>query len=264
MDSSAKPIALQMWTVRDAAQRDFVGTLEKIAQLGYTGVEQVHLLGYGGLLPEQIRARMEELGLRTAGVHISLDEWEADTDGMIASVQALGTRYAAISWLAPERRRDETAYRQTAESIRRIATQCAGSGLKLLYHHHDFEFVQFDGEYALDLISEIVGPELLGVEVDVHWASRSGVDPVAYLRKVGPRCPLVHFKDLNPAYAASTDHEALHAFTPIGTGCLDFKAIAEAAQYAEWYIVEQDYCEGDPFESARLSLEYLKQVELAA
>ncbi len=263
MTSLAKPLALQMWTVREEAHRDFSGTLERISNLGFSGVEQVHGIGYGGLSAAQVRARMMDLGLQTAGVHVTLQEWEADAEHVIASVQELGTRYAAVSWVEPERRVDEAAYRQMGESIKRIAALCEQAGLKLLYHHHDYEFVRFHGQIALDLLGEIVGPEHLGVEVDVHWVKRAGDDPVDYIRKMGPRCPLVHFKDISPHAVNTTDHDDASAFTPVGTGCLDFRAIAEAARYAEWYIVEQDYCEGDPFDAARISLENLKQMGLA-
>ncbi len=264
MSSHAKPVALQMWTVRQQAQRDFPGTLGRIAGLGYAGVEHVHSLGYGGLSAAQVQTRMAGLGLQTAGVHISLEEWAADPEGMIAFCKELGTRYVAIAWIEPERRKDEAAYRQTARLIQPIASQCERSGLKLLYHHHDFELARFNGQYALDMLSEIVGPEHLGVEVDVHWMKRAGADPIAYLCKVGPRCPLVHFKDVTPEGLQTTDHSETRAFTPVGTGSLDFQAIAEAAPYAEWYIVEQDNCQGDPFESARISLENLRTMGLAA
>jgi sugar phosphate isomerase/epimerase len=263
MSGNPKPVALQMWTVREAAQRDFLGTLEQIARSGYAGVEQVHSL-YGGLSAAQVRTRMADLGLQTVGAHLTLGEWEADPEGMVAFCSELNTRYAVVAWLEPERRKDEAAYRQAAESIRRLVPLCERSGLKLLYHHHDYEFVRFNGQYALDLLGELVGPEHLGVEVDVHWVKRGGEDPVAYLRKVGPRCPLVHLKDLAPEALQTTDHQDARAFTPIGAGILDFPAIAEAARYAEWYIVEQDYSPGDPFESARISLENLKKMGLAA
>ena len=262
MSDLRKPVALQIWTVREEAQRDYVGTLKKIAELGFQGVEQVHFLGYGGLSATQVRTLMSELGLQTAGVHVSLEEWEADAASVIAYVKELGSPYAAISWLPEERRTDEAAYRQAAESIKNIAAQCEQSGIKLLYHHHNFEFVQFAGQYALDLLGEIVGPEHLGVEVDVHWTTQAGVDPIAYLQKVGSRCPLIHFKDLNPVALHSADNMDENAFTPVGTGSLDFPALAAAAQYAEWYIVEQDFCQGDPFDTAKISLENLKQLNL--
>ena len=264
MNSAAKPVALQIWTVREEAERDFTDTLAKIARMGYAGVEHVHSFGYGGLSAGQVRALMAELGLQTAGVHITLEEWETNLEGVITFQKELGVRYVAVSWLNPDRRKDEAAYRQAAASIKRIASRCEESGLRLLYHHHDFEFVRYNGQSALDLIGEIVGVEHLDVEADVHWVRRGGEDPVEFLRRMGPRCPLVHFKDLAPQGLLTADHEDVRAYTPIGTGCLDFPAMAAAAEYAEWYIVEQDYCEGDPFESARISLENLRKLGLAA
>jgi len=264
VNTLAKPIALQLWTVRQHAQEDFLGALRQAAALGFRGVEQVHAFGYGGLPAHQLRTYMTDLGLQSAGTHVSLQEWEADAEKILDYQQELGVRYVAVSWLEPERRQDEATYRQSAASIRAIAEQCEARNLQLLYHHHDFEFVRFGDQTALELITEIVGPERLGIEVDVHWVRRAGEDPVAFLRQMGPRCPLVHFKDV-PEHALHTqDHDDPATFTPLGTGLLDFLALAEAASFAQYYIVEQDYCQGDPWDSARSSLAYLQQQGLAA
>jgi sugar phosphate isomerase/epimerase len=257
------PIALQMWSVREDARRDFPAALRQIAALGYAGVEHVHSLGYGGLPAREVRVLLEELGLGTAGGHVELTEWEADTEGILAYHRELEARHVAVSWVQLERRRDQAAYLQMAQSLRTIAARCRDEGLQLVYHHHDFEFVRFDGQYALDLLLERVGPELLQVEVDVHWVARGGDNPVAYLRKVSERCPLVHFKDLNPAWAAIQDHADPRPFTEVGTGAIDFPAVARAAAHAQWWIVEQDFCSGSPWESARRSLENLQKLGLA-
>jgi len=264
MDQFAKPIALQLWTVRQDAREDFLGTLRQAAAVGFRGVEQVHAFGYGGLSAQQVRTYMTDLGLQTAGTHVSLQEWEGGAEKILDYQQELGVRYVAVSWLEPERREDEAAYRQSAASISKIARQCEARKLQLLYHHHDFEFVRFGSQTALELISEIVGPEQLGIEVDVHWVRRAGEDPVAFLRQMGARCPLVHFKDVPERALHTQDHDDPTTFTPLGTGLLDFPALAEAAAFAEYHIVEQDYCQGDPWDSARSSLAYLQQKGLAA
>jgi sugar phosphate isomerase/epimerase len=151
------PVALQLWTVREEARRDFAGTLRQAAALGYAGVEHVHSLGYGGLSARQVRAMMDDLGLRTAGCHVELTEWEADLDRIVAYQCDLGTRHVAVSWVPPERRRDEAAYLQMADSLRGIAARCRDQGMQLVYHHHDYEFVRFGGQYALDLLLEADG-----------------------------------------------------------------------------------------------------------
>lgn len=264
MNQFAKPIALQLWTVREYAQEDFRGVLRQAAELGFHGVEQVHAFGYGGMSAQELRTYMSDLGLQTAGTHVSLQEWEADADKILDYQQELGVHYVAVSWLEPERRQDLAAYRQSAASLRTIAEKCEARKLQLLYHHHDFEFIRFGDQTALELISEIVGPERMGIEVDVHWVRRAGEDPVAFLRQMGPRCPLVHFKDVPEQALHTLDHDDPATFTPLGTGLLDFTALAEAAASARYYIVEQDYCQGDPWDSARIGLAYLQHKGLAA
>ena len=257
------PVALQLWTVRHEARRDFAGTLRQVAALGYAGVEHVHSLGYGGLAARQVRALMGELGLGTAGGHVELSEWEADMEAILDYHAGLGARHVAVSWVPAERRRDESAYVQMADALRHIGARCRDRGIRLVYHHHDFEFVRFGGRYALELLLERVPPELLGVEVDVHWARRAGEDPATFLGRVGGRCALVHFKDLSRAWAGSTDHADPEPFTEVGTGIIDFGAVARASAHVPWRIVEQDFCAGSAWDSARRSLENLRQMGLA-
>lgn len=257
-------IALQMWTVREEVQRDYRGTLARIAQMGYRGIEHVHSLGYGGLSPVEVSEQVAELELKTAGLHITLEQWMTERENILAYARALGTSYVVVAWVSPEYRLNEAAYRRLAEALRRIALECERNSLKLLYHHHDYEFVSFNGQYGLDLLLECVGAEHLGVEVDVHWVKRGGEEPEAYLSKVGPRCPLIHLKDLATDFMSTPNFPKELAFVPLGSGCLDFAAIVGAALFAEWYIVEQDYGEGCPIQRACINLLHLKKIGLAA
>ena len=53
-------------------------------------------------------------------------------------------------------------------------------------------------------------------------------------------------------------------FAEVGEGNLEWPQILAACREAsiEWYIVEQDTCQGDPFESLGLSLRNLRQMGL--
>ena len=44
------PVALQLYTLREELEKDFTGTLEKVAALGYQGVE---FAGFGPLSPRR-------------------------------------------------------------------------------------------------------------------------------------------------------------------------------------------------------------------
>jgi sugar phosphate isomerase/epimerase len=67
------------------------------------------------------------------------------------------------------------------------------------------------------------------------------------------RMGVVHLKDLE-----IIDYKQV--FAEVGEGNLNFKAIIEACREigVEWYVVEQDECRRDPFESLAISLRNLK------
>jgi sugar phosphate isomerase/epimerase len=225
---AAEPIALQFYTVRSLAQDDFLGTLRKVAEIGYPAIE---FAGYGGLTAAALRAEMDALGMRTAGAHVGYKLWDEQLEQTIADLQALGARYAAVPWLEPAMRpttRDQV--KALAETFQRWAEAAKAAGIRLGYHNHDFEFVKVDGEYVFDLLA---GATALDMELDVYWAQRAGADPLAIVNRYPRRIPQLHVKDL----AASGTRDA-----PFGDGIVDWDRLlsAAAANGTEWYIVEQD------------------------
>ncbi|MDZ4717030.1 MAG: sugar phosphate isomerase/epimerase [Roseiflexaceae bacterium] len=247
----AHPISLQMYTLREETARDFVGTLEKVAELGYGAVE---LAGYGNLTPTQLRAEVDRLGLRVSGAHTSIDRLEGDLDQVISELQTLGARYAICPWLGPNRRPDAEGYKTLAASLNTIGAACAKAGLTFAYHHHDFELKRFGDTTGLHIILNESDPALVKAEIDVYWAAYAGFDPIALLHEFSGRVPLVHLKDMTP--------EPERTFAEVGQGTLDIPGIIAAADAAgaEWLIVEQDRCQRPALESIRMSREYLKSL----
>lgn len=243
-------VALQMYTVRQDQAKDFRGTLRKVAEMGYPAVE---FAGYGGLGAEELRELLGELHLTAAGTHTGLEALEKDFAGVVAFHHTLGARFVTVPSLPGNRyTRDEAGFRQAAKDLEAMGARLAAEGLALGYHNHDFEFFQVDGRHGLDLLYEATDPAHLRAELDVFWAKKGGVDPAAYMRKLGARCSLVHIKDMGPD----------GSFAEVGTGSIDFPSIFAAGEAVgtEWYIVEQDSCrERPPLEAVQLSLENLRR-----
>lgn len=128
------------------------------------------------------------------------------------------------------------------------------AGQRLTYHNHQHEFRKLDGKVILDRIYEQTDPRYLQGEIDTYWVQYGGGDPVSYCEKLASRLPLIHLKD----YAIGRD--SLPVMTEIGSGNLNFKAIVAAAERSGcmWFVVEQDICPGDPFDSVRQSFDYIK------
>ncbi|MSS70276.1 MAG: sugar phosphate isomerase/epimerase [Candidatus Latescibacteria bacterium] len=245
------PVALQMYTVRDQAKEDFEGTFQKVAQIGYAGVE---LAGTGDRSASDLKKFLDGLNLKLAGSHVGWAALESDLNKVIEDNLTLGNPYIVCPSVPQDRRKDAAGYRETAQKLSQIGEACKKQGIQVCYHNHSFEFQKFDGVNALDILYEASDPRFLQAEIDTYWVQHGGEDPAAYIRKYAGRCPLVHLKDMEPGQE--------RFFAEIGEGILDFKAIFEASEAggAAWYIVEQDRCRRSPIDSARLSFENLKKM----
>jgi sugar phosphate isomerase/epimerase len=239
-----------MYTVRQAAAQDFRATLKQVAKVGYTAVE---LAGTFNLSATELAQTLKDLGLTCFSAHIPLDELRRHLAGHIAYYRAIGVQYLVCPWLPPEQRGDEAGYRALAAELNRMGKVCHAEGVQLCYHHHDFELTRFNGKYALDILLEESDPGNLQLEADTYWLKFSGQDPAAYVRRWSGRVPLLHLKDMTASHPPT--------FAEVGAGILDWPAIFEAAKTAgvRWYIVEQDTCPGDPFESIQTSRRNLEQ-----
>jgi sugar phosphate isomerase/epimerase len=138
-----------------------------------------------------------------------------------------------------------------------MGEKCMAKGVQFGYHNHEHEFEKFDGEYGLDIIYRNSDPRMVFAEIDTYWAEHAGVDPVEYIKKYSGRCPLIHLKDMEAGEEKF--------FAEVGNGIMDMKGIVKAAKAAgaKWLIVEQDRCRRPAIESARMSFENLKKMDIA-
>ena len=269
------PVALQLYSVGGAMTEDFYGTLKKVKEMGYDGVEFAGLFGYE---PQQIKKWCDSLGLVPISAHVPLADMLADVDKVIADYKAIGCEYIVVPYVTEERRPGGELFLQMVEEIRSIGQKAKDAGLVLLYHNHDFEFDKLEnGQCGLDYLYENVPADLLQTELDQCWVKYAGYDPVEYLQKYADRSPVVHLKDFYQSGEQEGDPYALiglnegekkentaFEFRPVGYGIQDIPAIIAAAKAAgsKWLVVEQDQPSmgKTPLECAQTSMEYLKSL----
>ena len=243
------PIALQLYTVREDADKDFAGTIRKVAGIGYGAVE---FAGYGGLSMRELTGLLSENHLRVAGSHVGIDQLQSDIAKVIDENLALGSNYVVVPYLGEEWRQGAAGYKKTAAALNGFGETLNSHGLTLAYHNHDFEFkTQDNGELGIDILLGNTDPILVKAEVDTYWVLAAGQDPVAFIKKHSGRVPLLHIKDRD-----TTDG----SFAPIGTGDLPLDEIVAAAPSVgtEYLIVEQDMTKGPALEAVTLSYNNLK------
>ncbi|MCQ6559799.1 sugar phosphate isomerase/epimerase family protein [Paenibacillus mendelii] len=246
-------IGLQLYTLRDETAVDFAGTLRKVAELGYEGVE---FAGYGGLSATEMQELLKETGLKAVGSHVGLDRLRADLQGEIDYLKAIGGRYIICPWVSETERDRVEDWEKHIEFWKHVGAEVRKQGLTFAYHNHDFEFhLQLNGEYVFDAIYSASAPEEIQVEMDVCWVQFAGQDPIAYIQKYAGRLPLLHLKDFNK------DLNGQMVTLELGQGVVQLKDVIAAASEAnvEWLLVEQDNCQNPPLQSVANSLNWVRQ-----
>ena len=237
-------VALQLYTVRDEAARDFAGTMRRVAGIGYAGVE---FAGYGNLAARELAALLAETGLQPVSTHLGLDLLEgSQLDASLRYCHEIGCSSLVLPWLASEWRSREGML-ALAPRLNAIGQRCQERGITFAYHNHDFEFARADGSLLFDHLLQATDPALVKIELDVYWAAYAGLDPLAYLRTLADRLTLVHLKDM----------AADRSMTEVGKGTLNMEGMwTFTRERGLWGIVENDHPRIPSLESARISLEY--------
>jgi sugar phosphate isomerase/epimerase len=219
--------ALQLYSVRGEAARDLAGTIEHVGRLGLDGVELAGLHGHDAA---RVHEWLDAAGLEVAGMHVDLDELEADPRALYGDAEALAARLLVVGWLPPSL--ESAVTRSHVERLDRASRAARAEGFRLAFHTHDAELgVADDGSVLLDrLVAD--APEL-ELELDLGWAWIAGRDPAEVLSSLGARCRVVHVKDF-------ADRGDRTSFTSVGEGAVPFRDALRTAAFVEWLVAEQD------------------------
>jgi len=241
-------IALQLYSIKELTAVDFLGTLSKVAKIGYDGVE---FAGYFGTSAKDLRKALDTLELQAAGSHIGISELEHNLDHTIEYSLEIQSPYIICPGLPEEMRDSADSYKRTAEQFNRIGERCKEHGIKFGYHNHDIEFQKFEGEYGLDLLMKHTEPDHLFMELDTFWVEHAGLRSIDFIQQYKERCKILHMKDMKSKEEKKN--------IEVGSGIIDFNSITNIAkQYnIEWYTVEQEEFDLPQLKSIELSLQYL-------
>ena len=236
-------IGIQLYSVREALAEDFKGTLIKLSELGFRGVE--FAFNYGGIAPAELAEFLKGKNLQAIGIYENLDNICNPGAEVYAQAAALGCKHLTFGFSLAQLEED---FGKCLDTCRKAFEVAASKGLTICYHAHAHEFKKFNGEYYLDiLLREIPG---MAFEADTCWIQLGGEDVVGYMKKYADRIPLLHVKDVT----------ADGKITELGNGVIDFKAVADFAKANDipWLSYEQDISDKPGLNSATISIKHLK------
>lgn len=248
-------LAAQLYTLRDFLKTpaDIAATLPKVAKLGYRAVQ---LSALGPIDTKELKSILDGEGLAVCATHEDFARLRDDLDAVAEEHALLGCKYVAIGGIPGDYRNAE-GYHRFAKEASEVGRKMKERGLVFGYHNHSFELEKFGEKTALEILYSESDPEAFTAEIDTYWIQHGGGDPAVWIRRVAGRSPIVHFKDM----AVSGGKPVM---AEVGEGNLNWPAILDACREAgvEWYIVEQDVCQRDPFESLGISLRNLNAMGL--
>ncbi len=252
---SQSVLGAQLYTLREFTKTpaDIATTLKKVKAIGY---EAVQLSALGAIDNRELKNMLDGEGLTVAATHTSYELMRDEPQAVIDEHNLLGCKHAAIGGLPGEYRNAE-GYLKFAKAASEVARKLKEGGLTFSYHNHSFELEKFNGRTGLAILYEESDPEVFNAEIDTYWIQHGGGDSAAWIRKMKGRAPLVHFKDM-------VVFGGKPIMAEVGEGNLNWPAIIEACKEADvqWYLVEQDTCQRDPFESMAISFRNLKAMGL--
>jgi sugar phosphate isomerase/epimerase len=245
-------VALQLYTLRDfcTSAKDLATTLKKVKAIGYDAVEFVRSDFASN---RDLRKLADDHGLAISSIHEAGDRLLNHPETVAEELTELGTDLAVYPFPAGIDFEKEAAVDRLIQQLQHSSEVFAAAGQRLVYHNHALEFAKYGEKPILEYIFARA-PKLFA-EVDTYWVQFGGGDPARWITDLRGRVPLIHLKDYK-----FNARKNIPEMAEVGRGNLDFATIIELGQAAgcEWFVVEQDFCEGDPFMAIQISLEYLK------
>jgi len=240
------PIGVQLYSLREEAEKDLASVLARVDEFGFAGVE---FAGFYGAAPSDVARALAATSLQVASAHVGLAEPDAFKAALDDHV-AIGCDTVVIPSAFDPGFGDLDSVRGTADVVNRANDLARARGLTLGYHKHSWELTPLDdGRPALLHFYEHTAPEVFA-EVDIYWAHVGGSDPAEIVDTLGPRARLLHVKD-----GPGDDRAA--ANVAVGDGAVDTPRVLAAATAAQWHLVEFDKCDTDMFDAVERSYDFL-------
>lgn len=245
-------LAAQLYTVREFTKtpQAIAETFRKVRDIGY---EAVQISAFGPVDPQDVKRMLDNNGLVCCITHIGYDRLKDDLPAVIEEHKLWNCKHVAVGSMPKQFRDGVEGIRRFVAEANEIGRQLADAGLTFSYHNHSFEFARAGDTTMMDVLFSESDPRYVKAELDTYWVQHGGADPAAWVRRMKDRMPVVHLKDM-------TIQDNTQVMAEVGEGNMNWAAILDACKDAnvEWYAVEQDICQRDPFESLAISYRNLK------
>lgn len=256
-------IGLQLYTIRDAMEKDIQGSLKKVADMGYKYLELAKYADgkFYGMEPPEFKKIVSDLGMEILSSHTQVEAQGITLENakkMTEDHAKLGVKYCVQPWVVEEARKTVASYQKMVADWNKVGEIMKASGIQFGYHNHNFEFDTIEGKIPyFDIFLAELDKDLVTMEIDLFWVTKAGQNPVEIFKKYPGRFQLFHMKDMFTSQAPFFTTTGVEDFAPVGAGVINFREILAAKDIAgmKYMIVEEDKSREDkPFDDIQTSI----------
>jgi sugar phosphate isomerase/epimerase len=250
------PIGCQTWPVRKMVEKDFPGTVQKLARIGFQTIELCSPAGYAdsgfaGLAKyngTELRKILSDAGVSCISSHFSIQELRDNQSGRIAWASDVGLKQMIVPSLDGPKKPTLDDVKRAADEYNKMGENAAKAGIQQGLHNEDFELSTVDGKRTYDVLFGLLDPKLVKFQFQVSTVS-SGYDAADYFTKYPGRFMSMHVQ----GWSAKT-----RKIVPVGQGTLDWKRIFTAAKAGgvQNYFVEME------LEMMQASVPFLRSLQV--
>ena len=250
-------LGLQLYTIRNTMNNaaEIEESYAKLQAMGYT---EAHTAGLPKVTDEEFAALAKKYGISIIGTHYDYGKIINSPDETMKAHDIYGTKNVGIGGMPGDARTSYDGLMKFIETFNKTAEIYAKNGFKLTYHNHSFEFIRInENKTIMDYLYEEFDPKNISFVLDTCWVQHGGADVRYWMEKLAGRIDILHLKDIKPYY--DENGKVTQTMTEIGNGNIYWDGVLETAEKigVKHYIVEQDVCPVDPFQSLKTSSDYL-------
>lgn len=241
------PIGLELYSVRKALAEDLMGTVRKVAGLGYEDVE-FYAPYYNWTLEQakDVRKLMDDVGIKCLSTHNNFTNYKPENiQKAIDYNKILGSGILVVASAGRPQNLDD--WKKIADGLTEGHNRLRAAGLRGGYHNHQAEFTPLEGKRPIEVIASGTQKEF-ALQLDVGTCVEMGSDPVAWINANPGRIRTMHLKD----WDKEKGYRVLY-----GEGAVPWKAVLDAAIKtggAEFFLIEQEGSDFSEFETAQKCL----------
>jgi len=258
-------IGLQLFSVKDAMEKDPVNTLKSLKEMGYQDFESygydADRKKYYGFSPIEFKTILNDLGLTTSSGHYAINSLMESSDyklfkyldSCINASLTLGDKYIVYPMLN-SKYHSYDGYKLLVKKLNQMGLEIEKSGLNFAYHNFGYDFNLYNGKMGLEWIIEETNPDWVKLQVDFYWVMRANkIMPKDLINLAQGRFKLWHIKDMDPI---------TKDYTELGYGSIDYTMVLPEPKLSgleSYYLEQGGNYKLNSMDSARKSIDFFKK-----